>query len=69
MVKRAKLIKANGKLIFLRSFFFRCSVNGRLVKDGMGKMVWPDGSTYFGTFENDVMSGKGQMTQATGDMY
>jgi len=32
-------------------------VNGRMVKDGLGVMTWPDGSKYEGQFENDRMSG------------
>lgn len=44
-------------------------VNGKTVKDGFGKMIWPDGSFYEGQFEIDNMQGTGQMTQSNGDIY
>ncbi len=62
-------IKANGKLDFTRDF--RLSVilldrkfaeNKRKIKDGVGIMVWQDGSRYIGQFIEDKMEGKGRMT-------
>ena len=44
-------------------------MNGKLVKDGVGEMTWPDGSIYRGQFVQDQMEGTGQMVQASGDVY
>ena len=44
-------------------------LNGKMCKDGIGKLKMKDGGIYEGMFDNDVMSGVGRMTQANGDMY
>ena len=28
---------------------------------GQGKMIWPDGRTYFGQFDKNMMNGKGNL--------
>jgi len=43
--------------------------NGKMVKDGIGRLVWKDGSVFEGQFENDKMSGIGQIRQVNGDIY
>ena len=41
---------------------YRRFLGNRKLKDGMGIMVWQDGSRYVGQFIMDKMQGKGRMT-------
>lgn len=49
--------------------FFRRTVRGKKCKDGLGVLIWQDGSKYQGQFKADKMEGNGRMTQANGSMY
>lgn len=41
---------------------YKSDVHGKLVKDGLGTLIWQDGAKYEGQFANDMMSGTGRMT-------
>ena len=53
----------------LSSHSFRRMVKGKKYKDGLGVLVWQDGSKYQGQFRQDKMEGSGRMTQANGSIY
>jgi hypothetical protein len=37
--------------------------------EGLGLIIFPDGSTYQGMTKNQVFNGKGRMTHANNDIY
>lgn len=44
-------------------------MNGRKIKDGLGILIWQDGSKYQGQFNMDQMKGLGRMIQGNGSIY
>ena len=38
-------------------------------RDGIGVMIWPDGSRYDGQWKNDLPNGYGRLIHADGDIY
>lgn len=49
--------------------FTRRFMNGRKIKDGLGILIWQDGSKYQGQFNMDQMKGLGRMIQGNGSIY
>jgi hypothetical protein len=41
----------------------------KLLRDGKGFMIWPDGSLYEGYWEENKANGYGRMIHADGDVY
>jgi hypothetical protein len=42
-------------------------VQGKNIKQGKGKLTWPNGSIFIGWFENDLKNGKGRYIYAAAD--
>ena len=42
---------------------------GTVIREGMGKIIWPDGSVYEGWWKNDKANGRGRLVHADGDVY
>ena len=43
--------------------------NEKKIKEGRGIQIWPNGSKYFGYFQNNMQNIKGKMEHADGDIY
>lgn len=46
--------------------FWRTNTN---IRDGIGLMIWPDGSRYDGNWSENRASGQGRLIHADGDVY
>ena len=44
-------------------------LNEKCIWEGIGIIIFPDGSTYHGQTQNGLFNGKGRMTHANGDIY
>jgi hypothetical protein len=38
-------------------------------KEGVGVMIYPNGTTYEGVFKNDISNGQGRIVHPNGDIY
>lgn len=69
MEQENKHMKEDGfmKVFILTYFKIGSFLNGN--KHGQGKLTFPDGSKYTGSFENDLISGFGTLNCSDGRMY
>ena len=56
-------------LMCLALYLSRRFIKGKKVKDGLGILIWADGSKYQGQFYQGQMQGLGRMIQANGSVY
>ena len=45
------------------------TLNGNILKNGYGELIYKDGSIYYGEFKNDKKHGKGKYTYTDGKIY
>ena len=66
--KNAPLLPESSRECKLATFLRRF-IKGQKVKDGLGILIWADGSKYQGQFVQGQMQGLGRMIQANGSVY
>ena len=44
-------------------------IQGKDIREGKGRQIWPDGSMYEGWWRDNKANGKGRLIHADGDVY
>ena len=44
-------------------------IQNKMIRQGRGKQIWPDGSMYEGWWKDNKANGKGRLIHADGDVY
>ena len=49
--------------------YIRYRIQGKNIRQGKGRQIWPDGSMYEGWWKDNKANGKGRLIHADGDVY